>query len=247
MTQKPAKIRPWRLYRSRSWRRPRWRGRARGCPQNERVPAHSRYCTPGLAGARRAPRRVGGRPGRPREPGAPASAGCADEACPGSTGGRSIRASLRTPRRSGRTCAAAPLGPADHETVTAERVELVHRRGILGADERVLPAALAVLVAVVHQEVALGELERLGVGVGDHRVPGERPLTRDPAGPPPAARPGSAPSCRGASGGALSGRAPTRRPARAALPDHQLAPAADPDRRVRPLDGLRLERASWSG
>ena len=134
----------------------------------------------------------------------------------------------------------APLGPADHEPVAPERVELVHRRGILRADERVLPAAPAVLVAVVHQEVPLGELERLRVGVGDHGVAGERPLGR--------VRPARRPQLglvarlaveqllevRGRAGHPRVGQA--RRP-----PDHQLAPAADPDRRMRPLNGLRLD------
>src|SRR5947207_1024777 len=68
----------------------------------------------------------------------------------------------------------ALLRVADHETVAGDRLELIDSGAVLAADERMLPGPAAVLVAVIHQQMPLGQFERPGLCLGNHDFARER-------------------------------------------------------------------------
>src|SRR5689334_17407424 len=58
------------------------------------------------------------------------------------------------------------------KAILTERLELVDRRAILGADQGVVPSA-AIFVAIVHHQVLLGQFPRMLAGVRDYDLTGE--------------------------------------------------------------------------
>ena len=129
-----------------------------------------------------------------------------------------------------------PVRCPDQEPVHGEPIEVGRRRRV---DERMLPGP-PVLLAVGEHEMPVGKLARLPLRLGEAELPRHRPLGR-------LRKPG-APTVLPDLGLALEEPPEVRR--RAWQPrvreqrrpaERDVAPAADPERRVRPLDGLGLD------